>query len=57
MKGSDNTPLKIPVAHGEGRFFADNSVMEELETNNQVIFRYCDEKGNVESIAQPQWST
>jgi phosphoribosylformylglycinamidine synthase len=36
-----NKPLKIPIAHGEGRFFAQTAVLDELEKNKQVIFRYC----------------
>ncbi len=40
-------PLQIPIAHGEGRYYANDKVLDELEANNQVIFRYCDEKGDV----------
>jgi phosphoribosylformylglycinamidine synthase len=53
IKGADNTPLKVPVAHGEGRFHAANNVLDELEANDQVIFRYCDAKGNVETAGNP----
>lgn len=53
MTGSDSVPLKIPVAHGEGRFYAEDSVLDELEANEQVIFRYCDEKGNIEPLSNP----
>lgn len=45
--------LQIPVAHGEGRFFANDKTLEELEMYRQVIYRYCDEKGNVNSAANP----
>ncbi len=38
--------LTIPIAHGEGRYFAQASVIDHLEKNNQVIFKYCDEQGN-----------
>lgn len=44
--GSDR-PLKIPIAHGEGRYFASEEVLDELEANDQVIYRYCDANGNV----------
>jgi phosphoribosylformylglycinamidine synthase I len=40
-------PLKIPIAHGEGRFYAEDHILDELEANDQVIYRYCDESGNV----------
>lgn len=53
IAGADNTPLKVPVAHGEGRFHAENSVLDELEANEQVIFRYCDAKGNIEPMGNP----
>lgn len=39
--------LQIPVAHGEGRYYADAATIEKLENNGQVLFRYCDENGNV----------
>ncbi len=53
MVGDDKTPLKIPVAHGEGRFYAEDNVIDELESNNQIVFRYCDEKGNIEPLSNP----
>ena len=43
ITAKDGIPLKIPVAHGEGRYYANEAVLNELEQNNQVIFRYCDE--------------
>lgn len=44
--GSDK-PLMIPIAHGEGRFFAKEQILDELEANNQVIYKYCDKDGNI----------
>ncbi len=41
--------LQIPVAHGEGRFFANDPTLEDME----VIYRYCDEKGNIHASANP----
>lgn len=49
-------PLKIPIAHGEGRYFADAETLAKIENNNQVIFRYCDENGEV-GHATPNGST
>lgn len=46
-------PLKIPIAHAEGRYFADEKTLDELERNQQVLFRYCDEAGNVTPEANP----
>jgi phosphoribosylformylglycinamidine synthase I len=37
--------FKIPVAHGEGRYFASDKILKELEENDQILFKYCDEKG------------
>jgi phosphoribosylformylglycinamidine synthase len=48
---------KIPVAHGEGRYYADEKTLDELETNGQVIFYYCDENGNRAIEANPNAST
>ena len=45
--------LKIPVAHGEGRYFADFKTLEALEFHRQVIYRYCDEKCTVNSESNP----
>ena len=54
LKGlGSNRPLKIPIAHGEGRYYADNKVLDDLEANNQIIYKYCDEAGNVTADANP----
>ncbi len=47
---------KIPIAHGEGRFFASDEVIERLETNGQVMFRYCTEDGAVSDEVNPNGS-
>lgn len=48
--------LKIPVAHGEGNYFADADVLKSLNDNDQVLFRYCDEGGNITADANPNGS-
>lgn len=48
--------LKIPIAHGEGRYYADEATLKAVIDNNQVIFRYCDEHGNVTDAANPNGS-
>jgi phosphoribosylformylglycinamidine synthase len=53
LKHHTSGPLKIPIAHGEGRFYADEAVLDDLEKNEQVIFRYCDEKGDVHINVSP----
>jgi phosphoribosylformylglycinamidine synthase len=51
-----NKALKIPIAHGEGRFYADDKTMKQLKDNDQILFRYCDEKGNVTNESNPNGS-
>jgi len=46
-------PLMIPVAHGEGRYYADDATLDSLFKHNQVLFRYCDEFGNIVDAANP----
>jgi phosphoribosylformylglycinamidine synthase I len=48
--------LKIPVAHGEGNYFAEADVLKSINDNDQVLFRYCDESGNVTTDANPNGS-
>jgi len=54
--GSDKA-LKIPIAHGEGRYYADEKTLDQLELNNQVIYRYCDAQGNIVEQANPNGAT
>ena len=46
-------PLQIPIAHGEGNYFLPEDELTKLEENDQVIFRYCDVSGNVNSASNP----
>lgn len=43
--------LTLPVAHGEGAYFADDATLDRLEANGQVVFRYCEPDGTVTSDA------
>lgn len=52
---TDNS-YKIPIAHGEGRFYADESTIKKLEDKDQILFRYCDENGEVTNDANPNGS-
>jgi phosphoribosylformylglycinamidine synthase len=45
--------LKIPIAHGEGNFYADAVTMESLKNNGQILFRYCDKDGNITPQSNP----
>ena len=48
--------FRVPIAHGEGNYYADEATLDELERNRQVIFRYCDEEGRLTSEANPNGS-
>ncbi|MFM8449945.1 MAG: phosphoribosylformylglycinamidine synthase subunit PurQ [Haliscomenobacter sp.] len=50
---SADKPLQIPIAHAEGRYFADDATLQELETNEQVLFKYCDATGEIRADANP----
>ena len=47
---------KIPIAHGEGRFYAPQDVIDRLENNNQVIFRYATNEAEVNNEVNPNGS-
>lgn len=53
IKNDNGDALKIPIAHGEGRFHADDATLDALEANGQVIFRYCDENGKIDPAYNP----
>ncbi|OGU40128.1 MAG: phosphoribosylformylglycinamidine synthase I [Ignavibacteria bacterium GWB2_35_12] len=48
--------LRIPIAHGEGNYFADDNTIAELESNNQITFKYCDNEGNFTELSNPNGS-
>jgi phosphoribosylformylglycinamidine synthase len=46
-------PLKIPIAHAEGRYYADGGTIEKMNANGQILFKYCDETGAITEDANP----
>ena len=50
------TLLRMPVAHGEGCYYADTATVRELNEHQQVLLRYCDSQGNVTPAANPNGS-
>ena len=46
-------PLVIPIAHGEGNYFISNEGLLRLKDNDQILFQYCDEQGNVNAMSNP----
>jgi len=52
----DRNVLKIPIAHGEGNYFADDNTLNELKDNNQIVFKYCSDKGKITEDDNPNGS-
>ncbi len=48
--------LRVPVAHGDGRFVATDRVLDQLEAEGRVIFRYADADGTISADANPNGS-
>lgn len=53
---SKGAVLRIPVAHGEGRYIADPETINALEAEHRIVFRYCDADGSVHQDANPNGS-
>lgn len=53
IKAAGSEALKIPIAHGEGRYYADDKLLDELEKNKQVVFTYCSEEGIANEFCNP----
>ena len=49
--------LQIPIAHGEGKYFADAETIANLNKNGQILFRYCNENGEITTEANPNGAT
>jgi len=48
--------INIPIAHGDGNYFASEDTIKELQDNNQIVFQYCDKNGNISDEANPNGS-
>jgi len=48
--------LKIPIAHGEGRYYADAETLKNMRLNKQILYRYCDEKAQINNDSNPNGS-
>lgn len=53
IKDSGGSIFKVPIAHGEGRYYAEEKTLDQLEANGQVVYRYCDERGKITDGANP----
>src|SRR5712675_2434353 len=48
--------LRVPIAHGEGCYFADEETLAKLNANNQILWRYSDARGETTELANPNGS-
>ena len=55
LYGADT--IKIPIAHGEGRYYADEKTLNSVVENDQILFKYCDQNGNINSLGNPNGSS
>jgi phosphoribosylformylglycinamidine synthase I len=53
---SPSKVLKIPIAHAEGRYFADEGTLRDLKDHDQILFTYCNERGDAVPEANPNGS-
>ncbi|MFH0735403.1 MAG: phosphoribosylformylglycinamidine synthase subunit PurQ [bacterium] len=51
-----NNIIKVPIAHGDGNYFADSETITDLETNNQILFQYCSSEGIISAESNPNGS-
>ena len=49
--------IELPIAHNEGNYFAKDSILRDLEDNNLIAFKYCDNKGNINKDSNPNGSS
>jgi phosphoribosylformylglycinamidine synthase subunit PurQ / glutaminase len=57
MKAENGPALKIPIAHGEGRYYASDKILDEMESDGQLLWKYCDAEGKITLEANPNGST
>ena len=55
-KGLEEKAYKIPVAHGEGRFYASDDTLKSIQDNDQILFKYCASDGEVAEAENPNGS-
>lgn len=53
---SEEEVITLPIAHGEGRYYADGDTLKALEDNSQVLFRYCTQQGEINERGNPNGS-
>ena len=48
--------LRIPIAHGDGNYFASREIVESLQEHGQIVFRYCSKAGDIDDESNPNGS-
>jgi phosphoribosylformylglycinamidine synthase len=56
LRATRGQVLKLPIAHGEGNYFADPETLDRLESSGRIVFRYCDAAGRLTEDANPNGS-
>ena len=56
-KFKDKNIIKLPIAHNEGNFFADDSLLKRLEDENLIAFKYCNIDGDINELSNPNGSS
>ena len=56
LRATKGQVLRIPIAHGEGNYFADPQTLEQLESSRRIVLRYCDGAGQLSDISNPNGS-
>lgn len=54
--GEPGRPLQIPIAHGEGRYHADEDTLSALVRKGQILYQYCDAEGQISELSNPNGS-
>jgi len=49
--------IELPIAHNEGNYFANDEILQNLEDKNLIVFKYCDQKGNINEESNPNGSS
>lgn len=55
-KGIQNSTIKVPIAHGDGNYFADEATINSILENNQIVFQYSSRDGKINSNSNPNGS-
>ncbi|MFX0107412.1 MAG: phosphoribosylformylglycinamidine synthase I [Candidatus Hodarchaeota archaeon] len=55
-QGLEGAVIRVPVAHSEGRFFSEGKELRDLMKTGRVVFRYCNEDGEIDPLANPNGS-